>query len=82
MRIKVQACGICHSDAMTKEGLWPGITFPRPRGTRVIGVIDAVELYRPGTFFTDGKTLVWEYPSKSPEAISWTSSSPWISTTA
>ena len=42
----------------------------------------AVELYRPGTFFSDGKTLVWEYPSKSPEAISWTSSSRWISRTA
>ena len=34
VRIKVQACGICHSDAMTKEGLWPGITFPRIPGAR------------------------------------------------
>ena len=41
VRIKVQACGICHSDAMTKEGLWPGITFPRVPGHEVIGVIDA-----------------------------------------
>jgi D-arabinose 1-dehydrogenase-like Zn-dependent alcohol dehydrogenase len=32
VRIKVQACGICHSDAMTKEGLWPGIAFPRVPG--------------------------------------------------
>src|SRR5215469_5627025 len=42
VRIKVQACGICHSDAMTKEGLWPGITFPRVPGHEVVGVIDAV----------------------------------------
>lgn len=42
VRLKVQACGICHSDAMTKEGQWPGITFPRVPGHEVIGVIDAV----------------------------------------
>ncbi len=42
VRIKVHACGICHSDAMTKEGLWPGLEFPRIPGHEVIGVIDAV----------------------------------------
>lgn len=42
VRIKVQACGICHSDVLTKEGLWPGITFPRVPGHEVIGMIDAV----------------------------------------
>jgi alcohol dehydrogenase/propanol-preferring alcohol dehydrogenase len=42
VRIKVQACGICHSDVMTREGLWPGITYPRVPGHEVIGVIDAV----------------------------------------
>ena len=42
VRIKVQACGICHSDVMTKEGPWPGITYPRVPGHEVIGVIDAV----------------------------------------
>ena len=42
VRIKVQACGICHSDAMTKEGLWPGITFPRVPGHEVVGVMDAL----------------------------------------
>jgi D-arabinose 1-dehydrogenase-like Zn-dependent alcohol dehydrogenase len=42
VRIKVQACGICHSDMMTKEGHWPGITYPRVPGHEVIGVIDAV----------------------------------------
>jgi D-arabinose 1-dehydrogenase-like Zn-dependent alcohol dehydrogenase len=42
VRIKVDACGICHSDVMTKEGQWPGITYPRVPGHEVIGVIDAV----------------------------------------
>ena len=42
VRIKVQACGICHSDAMTKEGHWPGIAYPRVPGHEVVGVIDAV----------------------------------------
>jgi alcohol dehydrogenase/propanol-preferring alcohol dehydrogenase len=42
VRIKVQACGICHSDALTKEGHWPGIAFPRVPGHEVVGVIDAV----------------------------------------
>jgi D-arabinose 1-dehydrogenase-like Zn-dependent alcohol dehydrogenase len=42
VRIKVEACGICHSDVMTKEGHWPGIQFPRVPGHEVIGVIDAL----------------------------------------
>lgn len=42
VRIKVAACGICHSDVLTKDGLWPGITFPRVPGHEVIGTIDAV----------------------------------------
>jgi D-arabinose 1-dehydrogenase-like Zn-dependent alcohol dehydrogenase len=42
VRIKVQACGICHSDVLTKEGYWPGIQYPRVPGHEVIGVIDAV----------------------------------------
>lgn len=40
--IKVQACGICHSDAFTKEGMWPGIQYPRVPGHEITGVIDAV----------------------------------------
>jgi len=40
VRIKVQACGVCHSDAFTKEGLWPGIQYPRVPGHEVAGVID------------------------------------------
>jgi len=42
VRIKVEACGICHSDSMTKEGLWPGIQYPRVPGHEVAGVVDAV----------------------------------------
>ena len=42
VRIKVQACGVCHSDSFTKEGLWPGIEYPRVPGHEVAGVIDAV----------------------------------------
>lgn len=42
VRIKVQACGICHSDALTKDGSWPGLEFPRVPGHEVIGVIDAL----------------------------------------
>lgn len=42
VRIKVEACGICHSDSMTKEGLWPGIQYPRAPGHEIAGVIDAL----------------------------------------
>jgi D-arabinose 1-dehydrogenase-like Zn-dependent alcohol dehydrogenase len=42
VRVKVEACGICHSDSLVKEGLWPGIQYPRVPGHEVIGVIDAV----------------------------------------
>jgi D-arabinose 1-dehydrogenase-like Zn-dependent alcohol dehydrogenase len=42
VRIKVQACGICHSDSYTKEGMYPGIVFPRVPGHEVVGVVDAV----------------------------------------
>ena len=42
VRIKVQACGVCHSDVLTKEGLWPGIEYPRIPGHEVAGVVDEV----------------------------------------
>jgi D-arabinose 1-dehydrogenase-like Zn-dependent alcohol dehydrogenase len=42
IRIKVQACGVCHSDVLTKEGSWPGIQFPRVPGHEVAGVVDEV----------------------------------------
>jgi len=40
VRIKVQACGVCHSDVFVKEGLWPGIQYPRVPGHEVTGIID------------------------------------------
>jgi D-arabinose 1-dehydrogenase-like Zn-dependent alcohol dehydrogenase len=42
VRIQVQACGVCHSDVLTKEGLWPGIQYPRVPGHEVAGTIDEV----------------------------------------
>jgi len=42
VRIKIQACGICHSDAFVKEGHWPGLNYPRVTGHEVAGVIDAL----------------------------------------
>src|SRR2546422_10981585 len=42
VRIKVQACGVCHSDVLTKEGEWPGIQYPRVPGHEVAGIIDEV----------------------------------------
>jgi D-arabinose 1-dehydrogenase-like Zn-dependent alcohol dehydrogenase len=52
VRIRVQACGICHSDSLTKLGQWPGIQFPRVPGHEVAGVVDAVgpevPLFKPG----------------------------------
>ena len=40
VRIKVQACGVCHSDALTKEGMWPGIELPRIPGHEVAGTVE------------------------------------------
>jgi D-arabinose 1-dehydrogenase-like Zn-dependent alcohol dehydrogenase len=42
VRIKVLACGVCHSDVLTKEGYWPGLTYPRVPGHEVAGVVDEV----------------------------------------
>jgi D-arabinose 1-dehydrogenase-like Zn-dependent alcohol dehydrogenase len=42
VRLREEACGICHSDSFTKEGLWPGIQYPRVPGHEVAGTIDAV----------------------------------------
>src|SRR6476469_10644735 len=52
VRVKVEACGICHSDALVKEGLWPGIQYPRVPGHEIAGRIDGlgadVVLWKPG----------------------------------
>src|SRR5258706_3950927 len=42
VRVKVEACGICHSDALVKEGLWPGLQYPRVPGHEIAGRVDAV----------------------------------------
>ncbi len=52
VRIKVLACGICHSDSLVKEGHWPGLQYPRVPGHEIIGVVDAlgagVSQWKPG----------------------------------
>jgi len=48
VRIKVEACGICHSDSITKDAILPGIQFPRAPGHEVAGVIDALGAGVPG----------------------------------
>ncbi|HTS27065.1 MAG TPA: alcohol dehydrogenase [Bryobacteraceae bacterium] len=52
VRIKVQACGVCHSDSFTREGTYPLVSFPRVPGHEVIGIIDAVgpgvQRWKPG----------------------------------
>lgn len=52
VRIKVEACGVCHSDELVKEGYWPGIQYPRVPGHEIAGRIDAigsdVTLWKPG----------------------------------
>jgi D-arabinose 1-dehydrogenase-like Zn-dependent alcohol dehydrogenase len=40
--VRVQACGICHSDVFTKEGIWPGIQYPRVPGHEIAGVVEEV----------------------------------------
>lgn len=48
VRVKVQACGICHSDMFVKEGHWPGLQFPRIPGHEIAGLIDEVGSAVPG----------------------------------
>jgi len=48
VRVRVEACGICHSDSMTKEGTWPGIVYPRVPGHEIAGTIDALGTGVPG----------------------------------
>ena len=42
VRVRVEACGVCHSDSLTVEGQWPGLSFPRIPGHEIAGIIDAV----------------------------------------
>jgi len=52
VRIKVDACGVCHSDVLVKEGMWPGIQYPRVPGHEIAGRVDKigpdVTLWKPG----------------------------------
>ena len=60
VRIKVQACDICHSDNITKQGLFPGIKYPRAPGHEAAGVIDEV-----------GEDVVFEWKSGQRVAVGW-----------
>ncbi len=42
VRVKVEACGICHSDVLVKDGIWPGLQYPRVPGHEIAGIIDAL----------------------------------------
>ncbi len=42
VRVRVEACGICHSDVVVKEAVWPGLQLPRIPGHEIAGVIDAL----------------------------------------
>ena len=42
VRVKIEACGVCHSDVLVKEGLWPGLRYPRIPGHEVAERIDEV----------------------------------------
>jgi len=52
VRIKVEACGVCHSDLLVKEGYWPGLQYPRVPGHEIAGRVDAagadVNQWQPG----------------------------------
>jgi D-arabinose 1-dehydrogenase-like Zn-dependent alcohol dehydrogenase len=52
VRIRIQACGVCHSDSITKYAVFPGISYPRVPGHEVAGVVDAVgadvPVFKPG----------------------------------
>ncbi len=66
VRIKVEACGICHSDVLVKEGYWPGIVYPRVPGHEVAGRIDAVGAGA-GSFKVGDKVGVGWYGGKCGE---------------
>lgn len=55
LRIKVQACGVCHSDLFVKEGYWPGLQYPRVTGHEVAGVVD--ELGKGVTAWKNGQRV-------------------------
>jgi D-arabinose 1-dehydrogenase-like Zn-dependent alcohol dehydrogenase len=60
VRIKVEACGICHSDVLTVNDLWPGISYPRAPGHEVAGRIDAIGAGVSGWKIGDRVGLGWD----------------------
>jgi alcohol dehydrogenase len=42
VRVKIQACGVCHSDSIAKDGLFPGMSYPIVPGHEIAGIVDAV----------------------------------------
>jgi D-arabinose 1-dehydrogenase-like Zn-dependent alcohol dehydrogenase len=58
-RIKVEACGVCHSDVVTVQNIWPGLSFPRAPGHEVAGTIDALGPETPGWKVGDRVGVGW-----------------------
>jgi D-arabinose 1-dehydrogenase-like Zn-dependent alcohol dehydrogenase len=59
IRIHVQACGVCHSDSVVKDGQMPGIQYPRVPGHEVTGVVDAIGSGVSGWSEGDGAGVGW-----------------------
>jgi D-arabinose 1-dehydrogenase-like Zn-dependent alcohol dehydrogenase len=58
-RVRVEACGVCHSDYLTVEGHWPGIAYPRVPGHEIAGTIDALGPEVPGWAVKDRVGIGW-----------------------
>jgi D-arabinose 1-dehydrogenase-like Zn-dependent alcohol dehydrogenase len=59
VRVRVEACGVCHSDSVTVEGHWPGISYPRVPGHEIAGTIDALGPEVPGWAVNDRVGIGW-----------------------
>ena len=59
VRVRVEACGVCHSDSLTVEGHWPGISYPRVPGHEIAGTIDAMGSGVPGWAVGDRVGIGW-----------------------
>jgi D-arabinose 1-dehydrogenase-like Zn-dependent alcohol dehydrogenase len=59
VRIRIEACGVCHSDFLTVEGHWPGISYPRVPGHEIAGSIDALGRDVPGWAVGDRVGIGW-----------------------
>jgi D-arabinose 1-dehydrogenase-like Zn-dependent alcohol dehydrogenase len=59
VRVRVEACGVCHSDSLTVEGHWPGISYPRVPGHEIAGTIDAIGREVPGWAVKDRVGIGW-----------------------